>query len=446
MRLADVAVQPAPLSAQQQAWLDAAWGEIDAAELTRLVAAMTDIPSPTGRERALAEWLTGYLQAAGLEAFYQPIDAEQGNAVGRYRGTGTGPELLLYSQIDTRFAGAPAEDGPWIGAEPRADLLPHAQVEDGVVVGNGAENPKGFAACVVAAAVAVRRAGIPLRGTVRVGLGAGGMPINPPPGRGRHDIGHGSGCSFLLEQGVRGDFAVIAKPGWAVAWEEVGLAWFRVQVRGALAYAGTRHVLPYRNPIVHAARVIDGLEAWFPEYTARHTRGLVAPQGNVGAIEGGWPHQPAFTPALCHLYVDLRLAPRDDPVAVRRELDATLARIQAAHPELDLASEMIAAVPSVSTAPDNWIVQSCMRAWEAVTGEPHRPRVGTSGTTDAVILRGRGIPTARIGLPPPLRPLPFAGQFTMGAVEARGMEQLTRCLVYAIVDTCTRERGEVGLG
>jgi hypothetical protein len=33
----------------------------------------------------------------------------------------------------------------------------------------------------------------------------------------------------------------------------------------------------------------------------------------------------------------------------------------------------------------------------------------------------------------------------MGVVSVEAMQRLTRCLIYAIVDTCTRDRAEVGL-
>src|SRR5207248_9589014 len=127
-----------------------------------------------------------------------------------------------------------------------------------LVIGAGAENPKAYATCVVAAAEAVARAGIPLKGDLLVGLGAGGMPTNKRPRLKRGNAGQGSGCSFMLEQGFRGDFAILAKPGYAVSWEEVGLCWFRVRVKGALNYTGVRHKTPYNNPIVGAAKVIDG--------------------------------------------------------------------------------------------------------------------------------------------------------------------------------------------
>jgi acetylornithine deacetylase/succinyl-diaminopimelate desuccinylase-like protein len=277
-----------------------------------------------------------------------------------------------------------------------------------------------------------------------VGLGAGGMPTNRRPSLGRFNTGQGSGCSFMLEQGVRADFAIIAKPGYAVSWEEVGLCWFKVQVKGTLNYTGVRHLVPYTNPIVEATKVIAGLEEWFPEYTLRHTSGLVAPQGSIGAMEAGWPYKPAFVPATCNLYVDLRISPRTDPMEANREFGEALARIQSANPGLELDWEMVLAIPAGHTDPQNWIVQSLMRGWELVEGRPHTPPRDTSGATDAAILRGRGIPTARLGMPRAAALAAYTG-FSMGVCNVESMMRLTQCLVYAIVDTCTRERSEVGL-
>lgn len=433
------------MSAEQDRWLDASLAQIDRGALLDLVAGMVAIPSLTGQERPLAEFLAQRLRQSGLDGACQEIDAEQANAIGRRRGSGGGADLLLYAPIDTHLSGDPADDLPWAGPALRPDMQPLPHVKDGLVIGLCAENPKGFASCVIAAAEAVVRAGVPLRGDLLVGLGAGGMPSNAPAGSGRNDIGQGKGCTFMLEQGFRGDFAVIAKSGWSVAWEEVGLCWFRIRVHGDLGYTGVRRRLKNRNPIVLMTRLIEGLEAWFPEYTRANTSGLCAPDGSIGAIEGGWTHKPAFIPAACDIYVDLRLNPRTDPMAARAQLLAALDRIKAAEPHLQLDCEMLLAIPGASTAQDSWIVQSGIRAWEAVSGKAHVPITGTSGATDANILRGHGIPTARIGLPPPNRPLPYAGSFSMGVVELDGMVELTRCLVRMVIDTCTRPRAELGL-
>ncbi|MBV9324330.1 MAG: peptidase dimerization domain-containing protein [Chloroflexi bacterium] len=439
-----VAVQPRPLSAQQQAWLEHAWAQIEPRALGKLDADLVSVPSPTGQERQVNEFITAHLRAAGLEARYQAIDEDQGNAVGRINGSGEGADLLLYAPIDTAFTGDEAEDLPWLGASIRTDLQPHGRIEDDYVIGQGAENPKAYAACVITAAEAVRRAGFPLKGDVLVGLGAGGMPTNRRPGRARSNAGQGNGCSFMLEQGVWGDFAIIAKPGYAVSWEEVGLCWFKVAVRGTLNYTGIRHIVPYRNPIVEATKVIQGLEEWFPRYAAAHTDGLVAPQGSIGAIEGGWTYKPSFVPSVVYLYVDARISPRTTPMELKREFGAALAEIKGRHPDLEVDFDMILSIPGTRTEPENWIVQSLMRAWEQREGQPHQPIRGTSGATDAAILRGRGIPTARLGLPRTPPPPRYPG-FSMGAASPTAMQRLTECLVYAIVDTCTRDRSEVGL-
>lgn len=428
-----------PLDTQRQGWVDDAWQAVDRSTLRDLVAEMTEIPSPTGREGRLARFLVERMRRAGLTANLQALDDDRANAVGWLGESGDGPDLLLYAPIDTHLD---ADDARWLPSD-RPDLEPHASVDGDVVVGLGAENPKAFGACLVVAAEAIRRAGVPLTGALRVGLGAGGMPTNRLLPDGRANIGHGVGASFMIERGFRGDFAICAKPGWAVSWEEVGLAWFRIETRGTFNYTGIRHIRPYRNPIVSMARVVDWLETWFPRYTEANRSGLVAPQGSIGAIVGGWEDKPAFVPARCELLVDLRVSPRTEIADVERQLRAGLAELTTNEPDLDLGVDLVLAVPGSHTPPESWIVRSAIRSWEAVAGRPHVPPSNTSGATDANILRARGIPTARIGLPP-VAGLPYSDGFSMGAVDAAAMVELTRLLVHAIVDTCTRRRSELG--
>lgn len=441
-----VDVRSVPLSKEQEDSIQRAWDEIDEQRLGELNRKMASIPSPTGEERELAQAMVSDMNAVGLSAFYQPIDENQGNAVGRIEGSGGGADLLLYAPLDTAFSGKEDEDCPWVGPKVPPEMTVDAFIKDGDVVGLGAENPKGYASCLVAAAEAIKRAGVPLNGNLLVGLGAGGMPTNKRPSLTRFNTGQGNGCSFMLEQGVRGDFAIIAKPGYSVSWEEVGLCWFKIRVRGSLGYTGVRHIVSGRNPILDAVKVMAGLEEWFPKYTERNTSGLVAPQGSVNAVEAGWPHKPAFVPASCNLYVDVRVSPRTDPMEVRRQFGEALAAICKAHPEIDLDWEVILAIPGTSTDPNSWIVQSCMRAWEYVEKKKHTPRTGTSGATDANILRLWGVPTARLGMPR-LKDAPSTRRpsFSMEVSNISGMRQLTKCLVYAIVDTCLRARRDVGL-
>jgi acetylornithine deacetylase/succinyl-diaminopimelate desuccinylase-like protein len=434
-----------PLSAEHARWVERAWNAVDADALAGLLVNMVSIPSPPGEEADLARFLAAELERAGFAASTQPIRDRQANAVGRLEGSGAGPSLLLYCPIDTAFEGNEKEDVPWLGDDLRPDFVPHGVQQGDWIVGLGAENPKGFAACVIEAGRAIARAGIPLTGSLLVGLGAGGMPTNRPPSMGDGPpIGHGVGCAHMVESGFRGDFAMICKPGYAVAWEEVGISWWRIRVRARPGYTGVRHLVPYRNAIIDAAAVARALEDWFPEFTARFSSGLVAPQGAVGAVAGGWAYKPAFTPAECDLWVDLRLSPRATVEEVEEALNGVLDRLRAKDPELRVEAERVVAIPGTHTDPDNWIVRSAIRGWEAVEGRPHEPIVGTSGATDAEILRGHGVPTARLGMPRPDESPPYPG-FSMGQANIRSMLTLVRCLVWIAIDTCSRSRIEVGL-
>jgi len=430
------------LGQEREQWLKRAWDAIDETKLAELNRTMASIASPTGEERQLAEALVDTMNASDIAGYYQPMADDQGNAIGRIAGKGAGADLLLYAPLDTAFSTSEEEECPWIGDRFPADMTTKAYIQGSNVVGMGAENPKGYAAAIVAAAQAIKAAGVPLKGSLLVGLGAGGMPTNRRPNFKKFNAGQGIGCAFMLEQGVRGDFAIIAKPGWSVAWEEVGLCWFKVIVRGDLNYTGVRHVVKGRNPIVHAAKVIGSLEEWFAEYTAKNTSGLVAPQGSINAIQGGWTHKPAFVPAACNFFVDLRISPRVSPVEAKHQFGDAIERIVKSNPELSVEWEMILSIPGGFTDPNNWIIQSCIRAWEFVENRKHVPRTKTSGATDANILRAAGIPTARLGMPR-LASESQRSVFSMETSNVAGMKQLTKCLIYAVVDTCTRERSEV---
>lgn len=431
---------------QREAWFDAAAEHVRAERLRDLVCELVDIPSPTGDEGPLAEHIAGTLRRAGLRAEAQPLDDRQANAWGRLAGDGTGPDLMLYAPIDTFTTGDPEQDLPWIGPELRPDMQPHAQALGDLVIGLGASNPKGHATCVIAAAEALAAAGLPLTGDLVVGLGAGGMPTNALDGSIRRNTGQGVGCSFLLEQGVWADFAVIAKPGWSVAWEEVGLAWFDVTVAGTHTYVGSRHRLPYRNAIADAGRVIERLESWFVDYADQHTDGLVAPQGIVSSIEGGWRRLAAAAPAVCRFRADLRVSPRTTPMQAKREFGAAIDRIRSELPGVTIDWEPALAIPGTTTDPEAWVCRSAVAAWERAETRPHEATLGTSGATDANIMRNRGLPTARIGMPK-VAEAPFPIDFTAGmnTVDVREIVRLTRLLVQVAIDTLTRTREQVGL-
>lgn len=417
---------------------------LDDGRLADLAFDMTAIPSPTGEERPLAEFIAGHLAGAGLESEVQVVGGSQANAVGRLRGSGGGPSLLIYAPLDTAFSGGREEDRPWIGDEPRPDFALPPRREGSKVVGLGAENPKGYAAAGIAALEAVASSEAELLGDVTMALASGSMPVGHRPSVERALAGLGSGITFFLDHEPPADFAIVLKPGYAAGHEEVGLAWYRLRVRGAISYTGIRHKGPYRNPIVAASRVVGALESWFASYSAAHTDGLVAPQGAVNAIQAGSPERASFGPATCEIDFDVRINPRSSPDDVDAEVRAAVAAIAAGETDFSLELERIVALAGAVTSPDSWIVRSLVRAWEAREGKDHTPLARASGATDAPLIRARGIETARMGLPPAASPSPYPG-FSMGVVDVASIRGLAELLIEVIVDTASRSRREVGL-
>lgn len=419
--------------------MTAAPAALDRERVAELCLAMTAIASPTGHERPLAEWIVGHLAEAGITAELQVFDETRANVVACRRGTGDGLALLLYSPIDTAFpvAGDPLDPDPGEVAPP---LAPRANRDGDWIVGSGAENPKGYATTVLSAFEGLWDPSLDLRGDVTLALTAGGMPS---PGRSGHPetAGLGRGCREFLATHERPDAALIAKPGDAVSVEEAGIAIFRLRVTGDLAYTGTRHRSPGRHAVLDAARLVEHLEGWFPTHTAAGTTGTVAPQGAVTAIAGGWPAQPAFVPAVCDVWVDLRLAPGVSLDEVEAALRASVEQV-AGRLRSDVIVERMGGFPGAATPRDAWIVRSAIGVWEARNGRPHAEATGTSGVTDASILRGYGIPTARIGMPRPSEPSPYPG-FSMGVVHVDAMAALARTVYDIAVDAARRRRSEV---
>jgi len=439
---------PGTLSYQQQGWYDAAAGQVDEARLRRLVRTLVDVPSPTGEERDAAAAAVGALRAgpAGehVDAAVQPFGGGgQANAVARLRGTGDGADLLLHAPLDTWTTGSPELDLPWASPVWRGDLEARA-IEDGpFITGLGAGNPKGHAACVLAALEAVAAARVPLRGDLLVGLGAGGMPSNSRAGL-HPGTGHGAGVWHLLEQGGTPDAAVIAKPGWTAAHEEVGLAWVEVRVQGTHTYVGSRHRIPFRSALADAADVVLALEEWAPRWAAEQSTSLVSPQAVVSAVDSGGTAQLAGTPAVVRVLLDVRLAPGTSGPQAVRAVRAELARLADAHPGLQAQVRLLVSVPGSSTPREHPVVRSAVGAWEAVEGRTHADVTGASGATDANILRLRGVPTVRIGMPKVADPR-INHDFTSGmnSVDLREAVRLTRLLVRVAVDLGTRPASEV---
>ena len=434
----------APLNRQQQSWYELALSKLDTHRLKRLLAQLTDIHSPTGATREIAQFLEQYMRNAGMRAQYRPMNERTGNITAEATGSGGGASLLLYAPLDTHLEGD-ARDYPWAGPEGFIDLKPRARIEGDWVYGLGASNPKAMVATLAEVATAVMEAGVPLMGDLLFAGADGGMPVNVPA---RDHAGMSGGITHLLSRGLAPDCAVIMKPWNWVYSEEPGMGWFKLRVHGTFGYAGVPRGAPgFRSSITPAAQVILELEQWLLQYAQRNTAGTVQPHGWISAVRSGDPERPAFPSAVTEICLDVRINPRTTPANVKAQFAEFVSDLRARHPDFELDWEMYGSVPGGATDPDHWIVQSMRRGWEHVERRPHLEPDPMAGQTDGAALRRFGIPTARVGWPWPATgsPLPIAeGLGGMGATFIPDLLPCAQKILYTVIDTLTRPRAAMG--
>lgn len=444
-----VPVTPAPLSAQQQRWVEAAWARITPERARALDVELVDCWSYTGHERAIAELLVARLGDAGVTAGVQPIDPTSANALARLgEPRGDGASLLLMAPTDTHFRGDEADGLQW-GDPPRRDNRRPAVVEpDGqTVVGLGSDNPKACVTAIVLALEALAQAGVPLRGELQAALVAGGAPARTEPGEERRNLSLGAGARHLVHHGLAADYAVYHKPGYGVSWEDHALNQFRIRVQGKPTYL--RMGGSYRV-VDQAAQVVLAFNRWAREVYRHQPVGTFRPMAALNVAHMGRPDKPNWSPGVAELHADVRTAPGTRPIDARRLFDRLMAEICADIPGIDAHWELVAHMPGGRTDPSSWIVQAAIRGWQAVEGDRSATYRGEpAGQTEMGLLQTLGIPSVKLhgtGTNPPHPTLPDdLSEYTLSAAHAPTMAKAAKILVHLAVDTLTRPRGEVGL-
>src|SRR6202051_1034930 len=115
--------------------------QIDRNELAQLGCDLTSIPSPTGQEQAIAEFILGWVARNGLKAVRQDVEVDRPNAVGILKGDGTGVSLGFNGHTDTSFTGTSADLRMVANMESDAELK--GRIVGNKVQGLGISNMKG---------------------------------------------------------------------------------------------------------------------------------------------------------------------------------------------------------------------------------------------------------------------------------------------------------------
>jgi acetylornithine deacetylase len=321
------------------------------------------VPGGAG-EAAIAAFVAGWAEEAGLEATLLEETAGRPSVLVRARGTGGGRTLLLCGHLDT--VGAEGVDDPF-GGRTDGDRL----------YGRGAYDMK---AGVAAALVATREAaGLGLAGDVVVAAVA--------------DEEHASlGVQEAL-RAVTADAAIVTEPTeLELIVAHRGFAWGEIRVEGRAAHGSRPHLGV--DAIVKTGPVLVALGALDEALGAREHPLLGRGSVHASVIEGG--AELSSYPGHCVLGLERRTLPGETGADVERELAALLDICRAADPELEASARVTLVREPFEIEADADLVGLVRDAAAGVLGAA--PAIGgASYWADAAFIAAAGIPTVMFG-------------------------------------------------
>ena len=305
---------------------------IDRNELAQLGCDLTSIPSPTGQEKAIAEFILSWFEKNGVKPVRQEVEPDRPNAVGIVKGDGTGLSLGFNGHMDTSFTGTSADARMAAGLEPESELK--GRIVGDKVQGLGISNMKAGLASFMIAGKALKASGVKLKGDVVLAAVVGEISRTPiGPWQSQDYRGEGVGTRHLLTHGMHTDYAVCCDGSdLNIVWTQAGVVQAKITTFGKAeaAWGTKRSAYPMErvNAIVKMTRIIAAIERWGAEFEEKHIyvspTGPLLPKVNIGAIDGGAPYRPNYFPGVCSIYVDIRMPPQVRPVAIKHEMEQAL--------------------------------------------------------------------------------------------------------------------------
>jgi acetylornithine deacetylase/succinyl-diaminopimelate desuccinylase-like protein len=375
---------------------------IDRGELAQLGCELTSIPSPTGQERAIAEYILGWFEKNGIKAVRQDVEPDRPNAVGIVKGDGTGLSLGFNGHMDTSFTGTSADARMAAGLEPESELK--GRIVGEKVQGLGISNMKGGLAAFMMAGKALAKSGVKLKGDVVLAAVVGEISRTPVgPWQSQEYRGEGVGTRHLLTHGMHTDYAVCCDGSdLNIVWTQAGVVQARVTTFGKAeaAWGTNRGAYPMErvNAIVKMTKIIGAIERWGAEFEEKHIyrspTGPLLPKVNIGAIEGGAPYRPNYFPGVCSIYIDIRMPPQVRPVAIKHEMERALNALGVEY-ELEFYKSLLG-YEGKNVEP---LVKSAEETFQHLFGEKIKAESADRASiwTDTNIYNELGIPAIKIG-------------------------------------------------
>ncbi len=315
---------------------------IDENELIGLLEELIRIPSPTGEEEGISQFISSWAERMGFTSVHQ---SDKGDVVAEVEGRGKGPKLLLLTHtdhskpIDSEAAYRPkVVDGQRFGKGGR------------VVTGKGSCAPKATLAALLYAGKMLAQQKEQLRGSVIIAAVSRDLLAN-------HD-----GVREVAEKGwIDADMAVVGEP----SGNQPVLG-----ARGINHIAITLHGIP-----THWGRPEGGVNPiWAMEPVLGVVKGLIEGlpshaslgKATLAPIDIQCEMSPPQTPRSCRLVLDRRTLPGEDAREVVEGIQDKLGGLSLE--KLKVNVETIRQMYPFEGNPESPISKKVMETHEAITG------------------------------------------------------------------------------
>ena len=371
--------------------VDRILAQVHEEEIVAMSCDVINIPSPTGHELAMAEYMRGVLQALGISVAWQEVEEGRANVVGRWIGTGGGKNLMFNGHMDTSNTGE--EDFlTGIGYKPRAII------KNGMIYGLGIYNMKGALVCYTHALKALIRAGVRLQGDFIVAAVAGEIEKTQwGDFKGKEYRGYGFGTHYLVNHGILPDMCILGEPtDMHVVLEHFGSMWVRISCTGIYVHTAFCEGREEMNSIRRMYELMQPVMNWIESWEKKASYGGKKAIVNLGGIRGGHAWRASRTPEKTDLFLDVRVPPTIAMNEARREIQQLFLGLQKQHPDWGLEFETYVSVPGAKIREDHELIRTIDANHERILGaRPEREVV--TWCSDASVLTRYGVETVNYG-------------------------------------------------
>jgi acetylornithine deacetylase len=393
-------------------------------EIVAMARDVINIPSPTGEELLMAQYMQSALEKLGLTVTWQEIEEGRANVVGRWTGIGGGKNLMFNGHMDTSNTG-------------REDFLtglgykPNAVVQDGFLYGLGIYNMKGALVCYTHALKALQQAGVRLKGDVIVAAVAGEIEKTQwGEFRGKAYRGYGCGTHYLVNHGVLPDMCILGEPtDMHIVLEHFGSMWVRISCTGIYVHTAFCEGREEMNSIRRMHGLMDPLLKWIAEWEVKASYGGKKAMVNLGGIRGGHAWRASRTPEKTDLFLDVRVPPTIPMSEARRDVQRLFLELEKQHPDFGLEFETYMSVPGARIDEHHEMIQAIEANHERIMGGPPEREVVT-WCSDASVLSRYGVETVNYG--PSSGPRDKEGE----KVRIRTLVDITRIYALTAAQLC----------